>query len=841
MKLASKKGKTFADVAKPIQNLIEKLKDKPQSQAVKNTQMLLEKQLDDLFRLQEESKPQAPQAPQDMNQMIQNPQEEMMEGMPQQEDPMGMMMPQMRFGGLKTYDGLQPYPSTVIKENTTDPFRKISNQYDPYLVPNVNTSVSPYDVNSMRNAQGDYENYLNKLRSAQGEYENQLVNNNTPPVDTPKTTPNNNWGEVGALATGMAGMAQQIRNIPEAPGAIQRVYLGNGPRPNLPDFTNEKNQVNADAAAIREAIKLGGGNQGANLSRNWAQQLEGRGKIASEEAIQKNAILNAYNDRVANLGAESQKINLGVDTSNRDTRFGYDQMVNAQKNAAIANATQLGADVFNNRTKYSNQLEQAQIMANAHNKSVWTDVDGNKYATGANGEPVKLFSGSAKTTPAATPANTAPAANNTTPAPPSIAPPAVNNSVAPKIKTNINRNKTVAPIVNPNVAPSTYAPLNPYTLGFNRPYASPGDGSLPFVGDPYSIKRLTVRPLNTGANIGLNGYADGGNVYHNALQQQIQQPTINNAQTMDAEYQQHLDAGDKKFKSSITGLEYKVMPRSEKDLYVANMWKDAHGTAPTKKQVDSTKKEIDNDDDKWNQRPIGRSKAKTVAEIVNGRWDKPSYVNDSKRTNDYFANLNTDNSEIQQTGANRGKAYINPETGNPRGELETLITPENIFSTMMGGKLIKEIGKGGYYVLKQMLAKNGKDATFKFIADNGLTGLVKQGMKELPRGQKLIGEGMKALPEGQKVIGAGQKLIGAGQKALPEAQRLIGAGVKSARDAFGRTISDTKFQDVMRSNLETGFNRTNDIITRNGMRYIWDAAKNSYKVLGKQLGKGGTI
>lgn len=834
MKLASKKGKTFADVAKPIQNLIEKLKDKPQSQAVKNTQMLLEKQLDDLFRLQEESKPQAPQAPQDMNQMIQNPQEEMMEGTPQQEGPMEMMMPQMRFGGLKTYDGLQPYPSVIFNNNNPSASAFNNMGYSTNNLP-------------LEDRYKGYENVVAEqaVNSATGPMINTssvpAVTNQENTVDAPKTTPNNNWGEVGALATGMAGMAAQSRNIANRPGDLQRVYLGNGPRPILPDFTNEKNQINADAAANREAIRLGGGNQFANLSRNWAQQLEGRGKIASEEARQRNAIQNAYNDRVANLGAESQKINLGVDTNNRDTGFGYDQMVNAQKNAAIANATQLGADVFNNRTKYSNQLEQAQIMANAHNKSVWSDVDGNKYAIGANGEPIKLFSGSAKTTPAVTPVNGSTTTNNTTPAPPSIAPPAVNNSVAPKIKTNINSNKTVAPNVTPNVAPNTYPPLNPYTLGFNRPYASPGDGSLPFVGDPYSIKRLTVRPLNTGANIGLNRYADGGNVYHNALQQQIQQPTINNAQTMDAEYQQHLDAGDKKFKSSITGLEYKVMPRSEKDLYVANMWKDAHGAAPTKKQIDSTKKEIDNDDDKWNQRPIGRSKAKTVAEIVNGRWDKPSYVNDVQKTNDYFANLNTDNSEIQQTGANRGKAYINPETGNPRGGLETLITPENIFSTMMGGKLIKEIGKGGYYVLKQMLAKNGKDATFKFIADNGLTGLVKQGMKELPKGQKLIGEGVKALPEGQKLIGAGQKLIGAGQKALPEAQRLIGAGAKSARDAFGRTATDYKFQDVMRSNLETGFNRTKDIITRNGMRYVWDAAKNSYKVLGKQLGKGGTI
>lgn len=826
MKLASKKGKTFADVAKPIQNLIEKLKDKPQSQAVKNTQMLLEKQLDDLFRLQEESKPQAPQAPQDMNQMIQNPQEEMMEGMPQEESQMEMMMPQMRFGGLKTYDGLQPYPSVIPPRDFTLPQDQIFDQMvqnNRYMYPGALPQETQPVINSWgrKNTKINYDDptFVAPVTAA-------------PAVDTPKTTPNNNWGEVGALATGMAGMAAQSRNIAEAPGALQRVYLGNGPRPVLPDYSNEKNQINADAASIREAIRLGGGNQGANLSRNWAQQLDARGKIANEEARQRNAIQNAYNDRVANLGVESQKMNLGIDTLNRDTRFGYDQMVNAQKNAAIANATQLGADVFNNRTKYSNQLEQAQIMANAYNKSVWTDVDGNKYATGANGEPIKLFAGSggAPVTSATNPTNVnMVTGNNTTPAPPPIAPAVANTSVAPKIKTNIN-NRTVAPIVNPNVVPNTTVP----TYGFNRPYASPGDNVLPFAGDPYSMKRLTVRPLNTGANIGLNRYANGGNVYHNALQQQIQQPTINNAQAMDAEYQKHLDAGDKKFKSSITGLEYKVLPRSEKDLYAANMWKDAHGTAPTKPQVDATKKAIED-------KPTSSVKAKTVAEIVNGRWDKPSYVNDRQRTNDYFANLNTDNSEIQQTGANRGKAYINPETGNPRGELETLITPGNIFSTVMGGKLIKEIGKGGYFVLKQMLAKNGKDATFKFIADNGLTGLVKQGMKELPRGQKLIVEGVKALPEGQKLIGAGQKLIGAGQKALPQVQKLIGSGVKSAREAFGRTATDSKFQDVMRSNLETGFNRTNDIITRNGMRYIWDAAKNSYKILGKQLGKGGTI
>ena len=90
MKLKTNKPKTFADVAKPIQNLIEKAKSRPASQARDNTIMLLEKQLDDLFAKQEAIKE------------AQNPQPQM----PMQPEGLPMEQPEMANGGyLHKYFG----------------------------------------------------------------------------------------------------------------------------------------------------------------------------------------------------------------------------------------------------------------------------------------------------------------------------------------------------------------------------------------------------------------------------------------------------------------------------------------------------------------------------------------------------------------------------------------------------------------------------------------------------------------------------------------------------------------------------------------------------------------
>jgi hypothetical protein len=104
-------------------------------------------------------------------------------------------------------------------------------------------------------------------------------------------------------------------------------------------------------------------------------------------------------------------------------------------------------------------------------------------------------------------------------------------------------------------------------------------------------------------------YADGGNVYNTRLNAVLNEQSNKNAALMDLEYQQNLNAGNKAFTSKVTGLDYKVLPRSEKDLYAANMWKETHKTAPTKSQIGATKKAIEN-------KPTSSVKAKEVARSI---------------------------------------------------------------------------------------------------------------------------------------------------------------------------------------------------------------------------------
>jgi hypothetical protein len=679
MKLASKKGKTFADVAKPIQNLIEKLKDKPQSQAVKNSTMLLEKQLDALFAQQEAMKPQAPQAPQDMNQMIQNPQEEMMEGAQgqnPQEEQMEMMQPQMGYGGYlykhfagetvgnpnktnnsfnaaldnRTSYKLPPeepamtdeqaqrydyrrkqrfkefhpsYGTTV--QNRPDGYQEpIANQMGPinrpdgYVDPNqpVQNNFNPVfgqeNNSSMMNAQPTYNNNIFQpavtgpgdiVRNQSNQQElgaalnkqtqeqptdmvtfgrkNSKINYDKPDFvakkDAAKTetnaNPYNNWAELGALGTGMAGMYKQMRNNAQvqAPTDVQSVYLGNGIAPPKVDYSNEQNQINNDAAADREAVRLGGGSfstQAGNLGKIRAQQLEGRGKIATQQSRENSANMAAYNDRVANLGAESQKMNLAAAAENNANKVGFQQWQAAQDNAAIANATQMGTNIFNNKTMYKNQLAQAQIMANAHPESVWADAQGNKFYTTPQGQKIPL-----------SPQTEAPVVSATNPTGVNMVPAATPaaNTVAPIRKTN-SKNQNIV--------------------------SSDGGKTWQVDSTPSKIKTNIVNGKKVQAS-----YAEGGSVYRKALQEQINQPTIANTNAMDVEYAKNLREGNTSFKSSITGLEYKVMPRGEKDLLAANMWKEAHGTAPTKTQVAATKKAIEN-------KPTSSAKAKTVAEII---------------------------------------------------------------------------------------------------------------------------------------------------------------------------------------------------------------------------------
>jgi hypothetical protein len=113
-----------------------------------------------------------------------------------------------------------------------------------------------------------------------------------------------------------------------------------------------------------------------------------------------------------------------------------------------------------------------------------------------------------------------------------------------------------------------------------------------------------------------NYFAKGGTVYSQKLQNVLKEDTNTKAAAMDAEYASYLNKEGQPtqntFKSKITGLDYKVLPRSEKDLYAANLWKETHNTAPTKKQVEATTKALEG-------KKTSSPGAKTVADTHNSQ------------------------------------------------------------------------------------------------------------------------------------------------------------------------------------------------------------------------------
>jgi len=125
-------------------------------------------------------------------------------------------------------------------------------------------------------------------------------------------------------------------------------------------------------------------------------------------------------------------------------------------------------------------------------------------------------------------------------------------------------------------------------------------------------------------------YADGGSVYKRNLQDVLKDKTDARARQMDLEYENALKEKKNTYKSNITGLEYKVLPRSEKDLYAAKLWEEAHNTTPTKSQKEATKKAIEGKPTSSNKAiaAVENARAKATQESEPTTWstEKPSWL-----------------------------------------------------------------------------------------------------------------------------------------------------------------------------------------------------------------------
>jgi len=676
-KIVSKKGKTFADVAKPIQNLIEKLKDRPKSQANDNTIMLLEKQLDDLFAKQEAIKEAQNPQPQQMQMPQQMPMEqpmgqEAMMGQPQQmpspeEQAMMQGQPEMAYGGYlpKFFGGGIPYIGQVgtayndpnmtdeqvqnIRNNqytysqgVQDPFsnpigasvqqanalRRAQLQGTPYTNQGIedfsnlgafsNTTVakpieqSPNFVQNQNN-----QNYLKSITNKPivtttanpttnnvSAAANPIKDPQTQITDPNKRNPFDRWGEVGAIGTNMAANAGQMSNINavKRPGILQNIYLTPGVAPDKIDYTAEQEALNTDIAAAREANKLAGGNP-AVLGQLRAEQLRRRGQIAQGQENANTELMNQYKRERTEAMQKSQAANADIAKENMYNEYGYNQWLAGQRNAAIASSANTISGVFNNQTTLKNQLDVAQIMANAHPDTVWTDASGNKYVT-IKGKNVPVTQ-AASTTQAAQPAAVAPA--TTTTAAPAVAAPA---AVATPVATTT-----------PTVAPTQTAKITPAQKASQMADLRAKLKTAKTAKEKNEISKQLLQ-LSKKADGGMI-YADGGNVYKQKLGEVLSGDTISRAKQMDIEYAQALKNKQNTYTSSVTGLEYKVMPRSEKDLYAANLWKETHGTAPTKSQKEATKKAIEG-------RPTSSNKAIAAVQNSNNQYS-PSESNDMFR------------------------------------------------------------------------------------------------------------------------------------------------------------------------------------------------------------------
>ena len=150
---------------------------------------------------------------------------------------------------------------------------------------------------------------------------------------------------------------------------------------------------------------------------------------------------------------------------------------------------------------------------------------------------------------------------------------------------------------------------------------------------PTIVKRANFAKNAAGWKHEMGGYieyAEGGNVnpYNQTLNKVANFQTSKAAEQMDAEYAAALAANRDKYTSSVTGLDYKVLPKAEKRALVMDMWRETHGEAPSQKQIESGVKAIEG-------KKVSSVKAKEVANVANSQESMQDMISKKWTTGTY--------------------------------------------------------------------------------------------------------------------------------------------------------------------------------------------------------------
>jgi len=273
-------------------------------------------------------------------------------------------------------------PNAALKSSIKPYYNNADNTYE--AAPPIEDQTEeawkgtmPIDMNSMRNAQGEYENLL-KLRKAQGEYENQrsldAKNNNK------QGYVRNNRGELiqaGALAGSTFAQLNNI-NKQAAPGIRPDVRLSGAiPNPRYVDLSAERGAINRSAFSARNDANRGFGNSAtaqAFNNKNRINQLQGLGQSFSNQEIANADIGNKFAGMRGDAAMKEAMMNNEIANTNLENRYQFNQNRMANQNAAIGVLGHGVGDIGRNRTMFSNDMDKANVLSNQYESSVLADT-----------------------------------------------------------------------------------------------------------------------------------------------------------------------------------------------------------------------------------------------------------------------------------------------------------------------------------------------------------------------------------------------------------------------------------------------------------------------------------
>ena len=335
--------KTFANHAKIINNKIAKLDNKPTSSAKTNTEMLFNKQLDNLFNTQEEMK------------IVKEQKRTFKKG--------GVIpahnVTLMRKGGLVQYRG------------DKDPGIILQDESDLTGLGGERLGFTPEelgeDFSNLVGGRGT--NYKTALSNTSGlsDYKNDR-----------SFTPNISSQNMAFASTLMNNVIQnnQINKL-KKPRTINPVTFTAGDRPDRVSYSNERAAIDSEAIAAKQGLKFGSGSystQTANLQKIRNAQLMGKGRSFQTETNTNVGVNNTYKAQQAAAYNQGVQANLGIDQYNLENQYNYDLWKTGNKLKATGSMGNTATNLFNNQTSFNNQKEYWDVMKKMYSGNIGKDI-----------------------------------------------------------------------------------------------------------------------------------------------------------------------------------------------------------------------------------------------------------------------------------------------------------------------------------------------------------------------------------------------------------------------------------------------------------------------------------